>query len=62
MNHKKILLFTDGKRIPSTKNLDSKMFALYLNLMKIPSSSMIYLLVLLEGVLDLNISSYRGAA
>ena len=55
-----VLLFTVGKQIPSTKNPDSKMFAPYLNLLKNPSSSMIYLLVLLEGIFLIGSFSFLG--
>lgn len=55
-----ILLFTLGKRIPSSKNPDIKMFAPYLAILKNPSSSMIYLLVLLEGIFLLGSFSFLG--
>jgi predicted MFS family arabinose efflux permease len=55
-----ILLFTVGKKIPSSKNPDSKMFALYLSLVKNPSTSMIYLLVLLEGIFLMGTFSFLG--
>jgi len=55
-----VLLFTVVKEFPSTKNPDSKMFAPYLTLLKNPSSSMIYLLVLLEGIFLIGSFSFLG--
>lgn len=55
-----VLLFTVGKQIPSSKNPDSKIFAPYLTLIKNPSSGMIYLLVLLEGIFLIGSFSFLG--
>ncbi|MEN6463401.1 MAG: MFS transporter [Syntrophomonas sp.] len=55
-----VLLFTVGKKIPSSKNPNSKIFAPYLALLKNPSSSMIYSLVLLEGIFLLGSFSFLG--
>lgn len=55
-----VLLLTVGKQIPSSKNPESKMFAPYLTLLKNPASSMIYLLVLLEGIFLLGSFSFLG--
>jgi predicted MFS family arabinose efflux permease len=55
-----ILLFTIGKNIPSSKNKNSKVFMPYITLLKNPSSLIIYLIVLFEGVFLLGSFSFLG--
>lgn len=54
------LLFTIGKRIPSTKNKESKAIMPYINLVKNPSSLIIYSLVIFEGIFLLGSFSFLG--
>ncbi|WP_379969755.1 MFS transporter [Ectobacillus sp. sgz5001026] len=56
-----ILLVTIGKKIPSTKNKESKAFMSYINILKNPSSVIIYALVIFEGVFLLGSFSFLGA-
>lgn len=55
-----ILLFTIGKNIPSTKNKDTKALAPYINILKNPSSALIYALVTFEGVFLIGSFSFLG--
>lgn len=55
-----ILLFTIGRKIPSTKNKESRSFMPYINILKNPSSLMIYALVVFEGVFLLGSFSFLG--
>lgn len=55
-----LLLFTIGRKIPSTKNKESRSFMPYLNILKTPSSLMIYALVFFEGVFLLGSFSFLG--
>ena len=55
-----ILLFTLGKKIPSTKNEESKALLPYINILKNPSSVIIYALVLFEGVFLIGSFSFLG--
>ncbi|MBC3887901.1 MFS transporter [Acetobacterium paludosum] len=55
-----ILLFTIGKNIPSTKNKESKVLTPYLNILKNPSSAIIYALVIFEGLFLIGSFSYLG--
>lgn len=55
-----ILLFTIGKKIPSTKNKDSKALIPYINILKNPSSVIIYALVIFEGVFLIGSFSFLG--
>lgn len=56
-----LLLFTIGRKIPSTKNKESKALMPYIGLLKNPSSLIIYALVLFEGVFLLGSFSFLGA-
>ena len=55
-----ILLFTIGKNIPSAKNKDSKALIPYINILKNPSSTIIYALVIFEGVFLIGSFSFLG--
>lgn len=55
-----ILLFTIGRNIPSTKNKESKVFMPYINILKNPSSLIIYIIVLFEGAFLLGSFSFLG--
>ena len=55
-----LLLFTIGKKIPSTKNKDSKALMPYLSLINNPSSLMIYTLVIFEGIFLIGSFSFLG--
>lgn len=55
-----ILLFTIGRKIPSTKNKESKAFMPYINLLRNPSSLIIYTLVIFEGAFLIGSFSFLG--
>lgn len=55
-----ILLFTIGRKIPSTKNKESKALMPYINILKNPSSVIIYALVLFEGMFLIGSFSFLG--
>ena len=55
-----ILLFTIGRNIPSTKNKESKALMPYINILKNPSSVIIYALVLFEGMFLIGSFSFLG--
>lgn len=55
-----ILLFTIGRKIPSTKNKESKAVMPYINILKNPSSAIIYVLVIFEGVFLIGSFSFLG--
>lgn len=55
-----ILLFTIGKKIPSTKNKESKAIMPYINVLKNPSSAIIYALVIFEGIFLIGSFSFLG--
>lgn len=55
-----ILLFTIGKKIPSTKNKESKAIMPYINVLKNPSSVIIYTLVIFEGIFLIGSFSFLG--
>lgn len=55
-----ILLFTIGRKIPSTKNKESKAFMPYINLLRNPSSLIIYALVIFEGAFLIGSFSFLG--
>ncbi|HEY5584097.1 MAG TPA: MFS transporter [Ruminiclostridium sp.] len=55
-----ILMFTIGRKIPSTKNKESKALMPYINILKNPSSAIIYVLVLFEGVFLIGSFSFLG--
>jgi predicted MFS family arabinose efflux permease len=55
-----ILLFTIGRKIPSTRNKESQAIMPYINILKNPSSAIIYALVLFEGVFLLGSFSFLG--
>lgn len=55
-----ILLFTIGRNIPSTKNKEGKVLAPYINILKNPSSLIIYITVLFEGAFLLGSFSFLG--
>lgn len=55
-----ILLFTIGKNIPSTTNKDTKALLPYINILKNPSSAIIYALVIFEGVFLIGSFSFLG--
>ena len=55
-----ILLFTIGRKIPSTKNKESKAIMPYVNILKNPSSVIIYALVIFEGVFLIGSFSFLG--
>lgn len=55
-----LLLFTIGKRIPSTKNKESNGIRPYINILKNPSSVIIYTLVIFEGVFLIGSFSFLG--
>lgn len=55
-----ILLFTIGRNIPSTKNKESKVLMPYINILKNPSSLVIYIIVLFEGAFLLGSFSFFG--
>jgi len=55
-----ILLFTIGKNIPSTKNKESKVVKPYINILKNPSSMIIYALVIFEGLFLIGSFSFLG--
>ena len=53
-------LLTIGKNIPSTKNVGGKIFKPYITLIKNPSSLIVYILVLFEGVFLIGSFSFLG--
>jgi predicted MFS family arabinose efflux permease len=55
-----LLLFTIGRKIPSTKNKESKALLPYINILKNPSSVIIYALVLFEGMFLIGSFSFLG--
>ncbi|MDA8226289.1 MAG: MFS transporter [Desulfitobacterium hafniense] len=55
-----VLLFTIGRKIPSTKNKESKALKPYITLLKNPSSLIIYALVVFEGVFLIGSFSFLG--
>ena len=55
-----LLLFTIGKKIPSSKNKESKALTPYLNILKNRSSTAIYALVIFEGIFLLGSFSFLG--
>ncbi|MDP4127658.1 MAG: MFS transporter [Bacillota bacterium] len=55
-----ILLFTIGRKIPSTKNKESKAIMPYINLLRNPSSLIIYVLVIFEGAFLIGSFSFLG--
>ncbi|AET68185.1 arabinose efflux permease family protein [Desulfosporosinus orientis DSM 765] len=55
-----VLLFTIGRKIPSAKNKESKALMPYINLLRNPSSLMIYALVVFEGLFLLGSFSFLG--
>lgn len=55
-----VLLFTIGRKIPSTKNKDSKVLIPYINVLKNPSSVIIYILVIFEGIFLIGSFSFLG--
>jgi predicted MFS family arabinose efflux permease len=55
-----ILLFTIGRKMPSTKNKDTKALLPYINILKNPSSVIIYTLVIFEGVFLIGSFSFLG--
>ncbi|MFZ3101542.1 MAG: MFS transporter [Desulfitobacteriaceae bacterium] len=55
-----VLLFTIGRKIPSTKNNESKALMPYITILKNPSSVIIYVLVIFEGVFLIGSFSFLG--
>lgn len=55
-----VLLFTIGKNIPSTKNKNTKPIQPYINILKNPSSAIIYALVMFEGIFLIGSFSFLG--
>ena len=55
-----VLLFTIGKNIPSVKNKDTKVLKPYLDILKNPSSAIVYVLVIFEGIFLLGSFSFLG--
>ncbi|GAB6151514.1 MFS transporter [Desulfosporosinus burensis] len=55
-----VSLFTIGRKIPSTKNKESKALMPYINLLRNPSSLIIYVLVVFEGFFLLGSFSFLG--
>jgi len=55
-----ILLFTLGKKIPSVKNKESRPLKPYVEILKNPSSVIIYILVALEGLFLVGSFSFLG--
>lgn len=55
-----LLLFTIGRKIPSTKNKESKALMPYISLLRNPSSLIIYTLVIFEGFFLLGSFSFLG--
>ncbi len=55
-----ILLLSIGKKIPSEKNKQSRPFKPYIDILKNPSNSIIYLLLLFEGICMLGSFSFIG--
>ncbi|OCZ49867.1 MFS transporter [Dehalobacter sp. TeCB1] len=55
-----LLLFTIGRKIPSAKNKDTKALTPYINILKNPSSVIIYALVIFEGLFLLGSFSFLG--
>jgi predicted MFS family arabinose efflux permease len=55
-----IFLFTIGRKIPSTKNKESKAVVPYINILKNPSSAIIYVLVIFEGAFLIGSFSFLG--
>lgn len=55
-----VLLFTIGRKIPSTKNKESKVLMPYINVLKNPSSVIIYILVIFEGIFLIGSFSFLG--
>jgi len=55
-----ILLFTIGRKIPSTKNKESKALMPYINILKNSSSVIIYVLVVFEGIFLIGSFSFLG--
>lgn len=55
-----VFLFTIGKGIPSTKNKNAKPIQPYIDILKNPSSAIIYALVLFEGIFLIGTFSFLG--
>lgn len=55
-----LLLFTIGRKIPSTKNKESKALMPYITILKNPSSAIIYTLVIFEGIFLIGSFSFLG--
>lgn len=55
-----LLLFTIGRKIPSTKNKESKALLPYITILKNPSSTIIYTLVIFEGIFLIGSFSFLG--
>ncbi|WP_425804677.1 MFS transporter [Desulfitobacterium sp. Sab5] len=55
-----VLLFTIGRKIPSTKNKESKALLPYITILKNPSSTIIYTLVIFEGIFLIGSFSFLG--
>lgn len=55
-----ILLFTIGRKIPSTKDKETKALMPYITILKNPSSVIIYALVIFEGVFLIGSFSFLG--
>lgn len=55
-----VLLFTIGRKIPSTKNKESKVLMPYINILKNPFSVIIYILVIFEGIFLIGSFSFLG--
>lgn len=55
-----ILLFTVGQKIPSTQNKDNNGLMPYINILKNPSSVIIYAIVIFEGIFLIGSFSFLG--
>ncbi|WP_425801863.1 MFS transporter [Desulfitobacterium sp. Sab5] len=55
-----LLLFTIGRKIPSTINKESKALMPYITILKNPSSAIIYILVIFEGIFLIGSFSFLG--
>ena len=56
-----ILLFTIGRKIPSTKNQNSELLRPYIQLLSKRESQLIYIVIVMEGILIIGSFSYLGA-
>lgn len=56
-----LLFFTTGRKIPSSRNSESRFLAPYIELLKNSQSRVVYILVLCEGILIIGSFSFLGS-